>query len=286
MTSVASQTYLELKNFPDISPEAFEVIRRIMKNARGINLDSYKDKCIKRRIAIRVRATNRVSAEEYCDLLLQDEEEVDRLLKVLTIHVSQFFRNPPMFEKLRQDIFPFLFTLPEINGTDGLRVWSVGCASGEEPYSVSLLLRHFFASEVDRIGATILATDVDTAILEVAREGVYGEERLTDVSDELRREYFVQRDGRYQVVPELKSLVEFRQADLGHLDTFPECDLILCRNVFIYFERSQQEAILHGFADKLHPGGVLILGKSETLVGGARSRFQTICPVERIYRRV
>ncbi|GFE57269.1 chemotaxis protein CheR [Geobacter sp. AOG1] len=286
MTSAVTQTYLELKNFPDISPEAFEVIRRIMKNACGVNLDSYKDKCIKRRIALRVRATNCITAEEYCDLLLRDEEEVDRLLKVLTIHVSQFFRNPPMFEKLRQEIFPFLFTLPEINVTGGLTVWSVGCASGEEPYTVALLLRHFFASELGRIGATILATDVDAAILEAAREGIFGEERLVEVSAELRRKYFVQRDGRYQVVPEIKSLVEFRQADLGHLDTFPECDLILCRNVFIYFERSQQEAILHGFADKLHPGGVLILGKSESLVGDVRSRFQTICPVERIYRRV
>lgn len=285
MTPVSRQTYLEYKDFTDISSEVFSRIARIMKTARGFDLDGYKDQCIKRRIAIRMRATSCSSGEEYCELLRRDDDEVDRLQKVLTIHVSQFFRDPPMFEKLCREILPILFALPGMNGSGRLGIWSVGCASGEEPYTVALLLKHFFPDELGRIGATILATDVDEAILKVAREGIYGEERLREVPDELRREYFLQRDGRFHLAQEIRSLVEFRQADLARPGALPDSDLILCRNVLMYFERSQQETILHGFADVLRPGGVLILGKSETVVGSALERFEPICTVERIYRR-
>ena len=286
MTTVSTPTNMEPASSSDISPEAYEMIRRIMKDSRGFILDSYKDKCIKRRVAIRVRATHSASAEAYADLLLKDGDEVDRLLKVLTIHVSQFFRNPPTFDKLRTQIFPFLFTLPGINGNEELSIWSVGCASGEEPYTLALILKHFFPEELEKLRVTILATDVDAGILDVARVGIYGEERLMEVPEPLRQEYFVQRDGKFQLASEIRTLVEFRQADLADSETFPDCDLIVCRNVLIYFERQQQETILNGFADRLRPGGILVLGKSETLVGETRRRFQTVCPVERIYRVV
>ena len=147
MTPVSRQKYLEYKDFADISPEVFSRIARIMKNARGFDLDGYKDQCIKRRIAIRLRATNCSSGEEYCELLRRDDDEVDRLQKVLTIHVSQFFRDPPMFEKLCREILPHLFALSGMKGSERLGIWSVGCAGGEEPYTVALLLKRFFPDE-------------------------------------------------------------------------------------------------------------------------------------------
>lgn len=265
----------------EIPPDAFEAIRRIVKERRGFSIDGYKDKCIKRRIAIRVRATHSRSAEEYGALLAGDEGEIDRLLKVLTIHVSQFFRNLPTFDKLRQEVFPYLFSR---HGEKGFTIWSVGCASGEEPYTAAIILSHYFPEELASCPVSIFATDVDAGILELARRGVYGEERLTEVPEEIRRRYFIREGGKYHLRDAIRQLVTFRQEDLFSHRPYPPSDLILCRNVLIYFERRQQEQILTGFAGSLRRDGILVLGKSETLVGESRRRFVTICPVERIYR--
>ncbi len=270
----------------DISADAFAMISDTLKSVRDFNLDIYKDKCIRRRIAIRIRATRCQSAEQYVELLRKNPVEPDLLLKVLTIHVSQFFRNSPTFEKMRSEIIPYLLTLRETDGRERLTFWSVGCASGEEPYSIALLLKEFFPNEALRERVTILATDVDPIILESARAGVYGEERLVELPGQLRERWFRKEDGKYHLLPEIKDMVDFRKSDLFDRDSFPECDLILCRNVLIYFERMQQEKVLNGFADVLCKGGILIVGKSETLFGTIRSRFETICPVERIYRVV
>jgi len=273
-----------VKDNIDISADAFDMIRATLKSAKGFNLDIYKDKCIRRRIAIRIRATHCRTAEEYGDLLRQSPGESDLLLKVLTIHVSQFFRNPSTFEKMKTEILPCLFNESEARGSAGLTIWSVGCASGEEPYSIALILKEFFPGEAANERIAILATDVDENILEVARKGIYGEERLVELPESMKERWFRREEGRYHLGPEIKEMADFRKRDLFDRETFPESDLILCRNVLIYFEREQQEKILNGFAEVLRPGGILILGKSETLFGSIRTRFRTICPVERIYR--
>ena len=268
----------------DISPEAFETIRKILKNLKGFNLDCYKEKCIRRRISIRIRATHSKTAESYCDLLLNSESELELLLKVLTIHVSQFFRNPATFEKLKNDIFPRLFSRCSREGRRELRIWSVGCASGEEPYTLALILKDTFDAETRGIDVSILATDVDTGTLEAARTAAYGVDRLAEMSESMKGRYFDLRESKYHLLPEIKRLVSFRQSDIYDIGGYEASDLILCRNVLIYFERSQQERILEGFADALPRGGILVLGKSETLVGSSRRRFKTVCPVERIYQ--
>jgi chemotaxis protein methyltransferase CheR len=268
----------------DISADAFAMISNTLKSVKDFNLDIYKDKCIRRRIAIRIRATRCRSAEEYGELLRQNPVESDLLLKVLTIHVSQFFRNPPTFEKMRTEIIPYLLRFRETDGGERLTFWSVGCASGEEPYSIALLLKEYFPKEAFKERVAILATDVDANILEVARAGVYGEERLVELPESIRERWFRREGGKYRLLPEIKGMVDFRKSDLFDRSSFPESNLILCRNVLIYFERMQQEKVLNGFADVLRRGGILIMGKSETLFGAMRARFQTLCPVERIYR--
>lgn len=283
-TQQREKTGLLDRGIPAISTEAFETMRLMLKGRRGFNLDIYKDKCIRRRIAIRIRATHSNSAEEYCNLLQQNEAELDKLLKVLTIHVTQFFRNRPTFEKLKSEVFPYLFSLCTREGRDSLKLWSVGCASGEEPYSAALLLKDSFGLETAQMPVDILATDVDAGILETAKAGIYGEERLAEAPGDLKLRWFEQHGEKYHLSPEIKEMVTFRQSDLADTDAFAESDLILCRNVLIYFERWQQERIINRFADVLRKGGILVLGKSETLVGETRRRFQTVCPVERIYK--
>jgi chemotaxis protein methyltransferase CheR len=274
------------KDVFEISDDAFDLIRSTLKNIKGFNLDIYKDKCIRRRIAIRIRATHCRTAEEYGELLGQKKDEPDALLKVLTIHVSHFFRNPSTFEKLRTEIIPYLLQLRDKKGKERLTFWSVGCSSGEEPYSLALILREFFPMEAARGRVAILATDVDATILETARAGIYGEERLAEVPESCRARWFRTTGGKFHLLPEIKEMVGLEKRDLFDRETFPQCDLILCRNVLIYFERIHQERILHGFADVLGSGGILVMGKSETLFGTIRSRFQTVCPIERIYRVV
>jgi len=264
---------------PEIAPDTFEIIGRILKARSGFSLDGYKDKCVKRRIHIRVRATQSPSPEAYGTLLTESPAEQDHLLRVLTIHVSHFFRNPSMFEKLSREILPLL-----LDERRDLRLMSVGCAGGEEPYTLALILRDRFEAELQAGRFSIRGTDVDAGTLDLARAALYHPDRLAEVSPELLSRWFTREGERFRLHREIRSQVSFERSDLNHEKACEACDLILCRNVLIYFERGRQEAILNGFADSLHPGGFLVLGKSETLFGSARKRFRTVCPVERIYR--
>ncbi len=267
----------------EIGEEELLVIQRLLKEQRGFRLDGYKDKCVRRRISIRIRANHCATVREYCTLLQENEVELDRLLKVLTIHVSQFYRNPPTFEKLKNDVLLSLMRLRSQEGRAALRAWSVGCAGGEEPYTLAMVLRDLMPS-IPGIDVEIVATDIEAMVLAAARQGSYVEERLAELPPPFRNAYFTQQADRYQLKPEILQMVSFRQSDIFDTDAYEECDLILCRNVLIYFERVQQERIIRNFARVLRPGGILVLGKSETLFGENRRLFQTICPVERIYR--
>ena len=139
----------------EITDDELSEISTILSMWRNINMAAYKDKCMKRRVAIRMRSTRCRNAAEYCNLLRQNPQELDLLQKALTIHVSQFFRNPSMFDKLRDDVFPGLFRSCEKNGAAKLRLWCLGCAGGEEPFSLAILLREHFSKEMRRTQATI-----------------------------------------------------------------------------------------------------------------------------------
>lgn len=268
----------------DISDAEFTQIGRTLQSMRGFTLDAYKDKCVRRRIAIRIRANHCESVREYCEILSTDAREADLLLKVLTIHVSQFFRNLSTYEKLRQEVIPFLFSMARQEGLKSLRLWSVGCASGEEPYTLALMLAEHFADETSRIPVTIEATDVDASILETARLGAYTHERLLELPHYYLQRYFNREGAQFVLSPAIREMVTFRQGDILHDSIYQRCDLLLCRNVLIYFAREQQEKIIYNIARVLNPWGFLVLGKSETMLGESRSYFRTVCPVERIYR--
>lgn len=269
----------------EISDDALAEITLILEMQRNFSMSIYKDKCMKRRVAIRMRSCRCNDTAEYCNLLRHSEQELDHLKKTLTIHVSQFFRNPSMFEKLQTDILPDLFQKTG-DRHERLRFWSLGCAGGEEAYSLGILLREFFNRELFHTPVEILAFDIDADILQAAERAEYNEDRLKDLPDVMRERYFVPNGPRMQLSAEIKEMVTFHLQNIMDVETFEPCQLILCRNTLIYFTRSDQEKILHGLAHILPPGGILVLGKSETLVGDVRRHFTTICPTERIYLRV
>jgi chemotaxis protein methyltransferase CheR len=163
-----------------------------------------------------------------------------------------------------------------------LTLWSAGCASGEEPYSLALLIDDM---NVRDLKINILATDVSEPILAAARCGTFEALRLKEVPPEVLNKYFHGNNGHYQVIERIRNQVEFRQHNIMTASHYPPADLILCRNVMIYFTREEQERILSRFAATLFEHGALVLGRSETMTGDIRRCYQSEFPVERVYRR-
>lgn len=270
----------------DITDEELAEIATILNIRRNFNLSVYKDKCMKRRVAIRLRQTRCHDVAEYCNLLRQSEQELDLLQKALTIHVSQFFRNPSMFDKLRHQVLPDIFSGSSTRQAGEMRIWCLGCAGGEEPYSLAILLREHFNAEMRTIRVAIQGTDIDAETIRTAKRGEYLEERIKEVPTDLRERYFRKEGQRFQLISELREMVTFSQGNITSTSDYLPAQLVLCRNTLIYFTRPDQEKILNGIADILAEGGILVLGKSETLVGDVRRRFSPVCPVERIYRKL
>jgi chemotaxis protein methyltransferase CheR len=265
--------------FPE---EDFCAVRDLLLEKRGFDLAMYKDHCVKRRIATRVRALGFNSAGPYLDILRRNETELDALLAAISIHVSQFFRNPTTFAALEERILPELIRRATLSVRRELRLWSVGCAGGEEPYSLALLLDELAPRH---LRVSILATDVSPPVLEQAREGLFDPVRLTEVPEAVRARYFTAEGRNYRLAEHICKMVQFQRHDILTSMEYPAADLILCRNVLIYFSREKQEYILTRFAAALPAGGFLVLGRAETLLGEPRQLFQPECSVERIYRR-
>ncbi len=268
----------------DFLDDDFAAICEILLARRAFDLCCYKDRCIKRRIASRIRARDFSDSAAYVELLRSDEDELDALLAVLTIHVSQFFRNPSMFLALEKKVLPELLARKQREQDGRLRIWSVGCSSGEEPYSIALLLQE---QVMDQVEVSILATDVSQQILVQARRGEYDPQRLAEIPEPVRKKYFQQFDGlRFRLDEKIRKLVRFKQQNILDDHDYPLVDLILCRNVMIYFSREEQTRIMARFARSLRPNGFLVLGRAETMTTDARPLFRTECPAERIYRCV
>jgi chemotaxis protein methyltransferase CheR len=198
--------------------------------------------------------------------------------------VSQFFRNLSAFEKLRTEIIPYLFSLARQKGKRGLRFWSLGCAGGEEPYSLALILAEHFAREMLEIPVRIDATDVDSGVIQSAGNAMFNHDRLLETPMNYIQKYFEEEDSQYRLSRAIREMVNFSQGEMFNSLIYHECDLLLCRNVLIYLARAQQEIVFRHIANSMSKDGFLVLGKSETILGESRSLFQTVCPVERIYR--
>ena len=254
----------------------FLALTQKISATRGVSCESYKDKCLKRRIAVRMRARGVHSYDDYSRLLDQDAHEYQELLDALTIKVTKFYRNAETWNALR----PQLAALWAARRRR-LRIWSAGCASGEEPYTIAVLLAETAGSDPPEQGC-IDATDVDRLSLERTRQARYPDSAFTEMPVAVKRRYF--SDG--QPVPEVRGLVHVLAHDLmREPPPRPPYDLIVCRNVVIYFERQAQERLFQVFVDALAPGGVLLLGKVETLFGPARERLTLVDPRERIYAK-
>jgi len=267
---------------PERDDGALEALTRKISQARGVSCDAYKDKCLRRRLAVRMRARGVHTFEAYGRVLDEDAGEYDLLLDALTINVTKFWRNPETWQAL---VHPHLTALwRERRGA--MRVWSAGCASGEEPYTLAVALAEVarLAPDAGRLDwARIDATDIDRDSLARVTAAEFPDASFVEMPPELTQRYFTPPPRR--PLPALQRLVRVRRHDLTRdPPPDPPYDLIACRNVVIYFGRATQERLFTTFADALAPGGMLLLGKVETLFGPARGRLTLVDPRERIYR--
>jgi chemotaxis protein methyltransferase CheR len=247
----------------------------------GFHCAGYKEKCLRRRIAVRMRAQAVHTYADYARLLERDHAEYERLVDALTVNVSKFFRNPEVWEVIGERVLPELYA----SSAPVIRAWSAGSAGGEEAYSLSMLAREHAAQHglpADRL--RILATDIDRQILAFAKKGVYTDFAMTD-TDEATRDRWFDHDGAYRLRAAAREGVQFAAHDLMR-DRFPRGQhLILCRNVIIYFERSAQEQLFRRFHEALAPGGYLVLGKVEALFGESAGLFQPVVNRQRVFRK-
>ena len=268
----------------DLSDDAFALLTEKIARDKGFGCASYKEKCLRRRIAVRMRARGVHTYGDYSRVLDTDLTEYERLLDALTINVTKLFRNWETYSVIAEQVVPALWarTNPIIN------VWSAGCSSGEEPYSLAAL----FYRHAERIGALaeiprrvrVLGSDIDARCLAAAESGTFDEGDFADTPDELRRRYFATTPP-FSIIPEIRSLVRFERRDLLTEPPPPGVHhLICCRNVLIYFDRETQERLFETFHDALAPDGFLVLGKVETLLGAARTRFAPVDGRERVFR--
>jgi chemotaxis protein methyltransferase CheR len=254
-----------------------------IQEERGFNCQFYKEKCLRRRLAVRMRARGAASYRDYTKLLDQDPAEYDVLLDALTINVTKFFRNLETWEVVEREVLPGLFDLDQ----KLLRVWSAGSSSGEEAYTCSMLM-HGWAEKTGRVRdlrrVRIVGTDIDRRSLDTARRAEYPELSLSETPAELRERWF-SPGPPYRLREEAKRNVSFVRRDLISEEPEPEQSLILCRNVIIYFDREIQERLFERFYEALVPGGYLVLGKVETLLGPVRGRLRAISNRERVFRK-
>jgi len=268
----------------DGNEAAFRALLEQVARERGFACANYKDGCLRRRVAVRMRARGATDFAAYAAPLPREPDDYELLMDALTINVTRLYRDADVWDTLADTVIPALWEA----SPDGLSVWSAGCASGEELFTMAALL-HRHAERTGTIArlrdTQVLGSDIDTASLRAARAGQYAEAAFKEMPTALLDRYFT-GVGTRSAAPELQALVRVERRDLL-MDPPPPMtfDLIVCRNLLIYIDRDGQERIFRRFHTLLAPHGMLVLGKVETMLGPTRTLFAAVHPRQRIFRK-
>lgn len=247
---------------PDEKRQVREFLEEV-RGSSGIDFRSYKTPTILRRLQRRVVATGSGDLEGYQRYLHDHPEEYQQLVNSFLIKVTEFFRDRDLYGNLRDEVIPELVEKARREG-DQIRIWSAGCATGEETYSLAILVSEALGEDSERVDVRIFGTDIDAAAVEFARRGFYSQAALEGLPEGLVEKYFTYDAGVYQVKKQIRGMIVFGQHDLAQRASFPRTDLVMCRNVLIYFTQELQRRALQLFAYSLKDKGYLVLGKSET----------------------
>lgn len=270
-----------------MSEKDFSRFSQFIYSEVGIKLPASKKTMIEARLQKRIRLLGFENHSEYITFLFSDKgmrEELINLIDVVTTNTTEFFREPQHFDMLNKNI------LPEWHanlGNQPLRVWSAGCSTGMEPYTLAIVLSEYARSK-QNFSFRILATDISTKVLQEAAKGVYEEERILPVPKHLKQKYFLRSKDRtkrlVRVVPELRRMIEFKRLNFMENFSMPQLKhVIFCRNVVIYFDKPTQQKLFTKLCRCLNPGGYLFIGHSESLAGMELPLLQT---APTVYKRI
>lgn len=236
----------------------YEYFKKAVYDLTTIDLNAYKEKQMKRRIDTLIGKNGITGYDKYVQVLKTDKAMFDEFVNYLTINVSEFYRNTDQWQLLDKEIFPELI---ERFGKN-LKIWSAACSTGDEPYSLVMALsRHLPLNQIK-----IFATDIDKKVIAKAKVGLYNEKSIAGVPDDLKKKYFTKIGPSFQIAQEIKDRVEFKEHNLLK-DAYPsDCNLIVCRNVLIYFTEDAKEEIYRKFEKALKPGGLLFIGSTEQII--------------------
>jgi chemotaxis protein methyltransferase CheR len=271
----------------NLTSTEFETIRTFIENHCGIKLPPTKKQMVEGRLRKRIRKFGFSTYSEYLDFVFesdQSQNEIYNLIDVITTNKTDFYREPSHFEYLRDKVLPFLVSH---NENQTVKVWSAGCSSGEEPYTLSMELNNFF-EDMNSWRYEIHASDISTEMLKRAKLAIYDEEKVSDLPYDIKKKYFLRSknpdDCKVRLKPFIRKSVQFSRFNL--LDkTYSQpkdFDAIFCRNVLIYFDKPTQELIISHLIEHLKKGGFLFLGHSETIYG-MNLDVQTVAPT--VYRK-
>lgn len=264
----------------------FAALKQKLVGLTGWDLTRFKENYLRRRVGARLRALGCVDWAAYGSVLEGDPQELVRLKDRLTVNVTEFLRDPDVWEEIEGMVLPRLTAAAAQRPLKELRIWSAGCSSGEEPYSLAMLALQGAERHGGGVSVRVLASDLDPVMLARAEEGRYPMAAFAHVPPALLKRWFLADGDGYRVGRELRRVVSFRILNLFSTPPPPELDLLLCRNVMIYFSRDLQQKLLRAFHQALRPGGIFITGKTETVLGPARSVFQSLSARSRIFERI
>jgi two-component system, chemotaxis family, CheB/CheR fusion protein len=277
-----ARPFPEQREAVPVDEDAMQQLVRMLRESHGIDFSHYKPTTVRRRIERRLLLSQEADFEQYVEKVAADSQELNSLYHDLLIGVTQFFRDPEAFELLEREILPAL--LKDMPRDEEIRFWVPGCATGEEAYSLAILVHEWLTANERPVNVKIFATDVHEEALKFAGAGIYGESVLNEVTPARLERYFVRQGNDFQVRGDLRQMIVFAQHNVIKDAPFTRLHLISCRNLLIYLQPLVQKKLLSLFHFGLRTGGVLFLGPSESL-GDVSDEFSTIDSHWRLYRK-
>ncbi|UCE21049.1 MAG: protein-glutamate O-methyltransferase CheR [Candidatus Aminicenantes bacterium] len=268
--------------------EEEKVLRRILhqiNRVTGFDARQYRAPTLKRRLERRLLATKSKSYKEYLLLLKKDFTESHKFLDDLSINVSDFFRDRRIFITLKEKILPDMLEEISANGGKRIRIWSIGCAKGQEPYSLAIILNEMMENEKKEFNISIHATDINKALLKHASKGLYQNKEIQNVPKKYLNKYFAKMNkSEFQIKENIRKLIKFRQHNIISENILGKFHLILCRNLFIFFTPELQKKTFIKIHSSLKKDGILVLGTAETPKDG--KLFRILSSRDHVYQKI
>ncbi|MCB2171489.1 protein-glutamate O-methyltransferase CheR [archaeon] len=264
----------------DIPKNEYYEILDLLKNKKKLDIYGFRDKFLKRRIKLKMNEKKITNYKDFIKLLKQDDNEIDKLFHFITVNYTSFYRDGDVYDHFYQEILPKIFI-----SRKPIKVLSAGCSSGEEPYTLSMLLNEYNERKNCKVNFRVEALDVDSEVIRKAQKGEYNKESFKELDKKYIKKYFTDVNDKYIVKSELKRCITFRLHDINKPIKDNYYDVIFCRNVFIYFTNESKEKALTNFYNALKENAYLIIGKTEMMPISFNNKYHCVSNKKKIYQK-